>query len=107
MYLNLSTVYETQKKYPDAIMSLYYALNSSIRISGEKHVHTAIIYTALASLHYEIPDIEQCIKYQLKGVEILESEYGSEDERVIEAKSAWEGYKNLQNSKKVRELHEK
>lgn len=34
MYLNLSTVFETQKKYPDAIMSLYYALNTSIRIYG-------------------------------------------------------------------------
>lgn len=52
MYLNLSTVYETQKKYPDAIISLFLALNSSIRIFGEKHVHTAIIFTALASLHY-------------------------------------------------------
>jgi hypothetical protein len=72
MYLNLSTVFETQKKYPDAIMSLYYALNTCIRIYGERHVHTAIVYTALASLHYDIPDIEQCIKFQMKGVEILE-----------------------------------
>jgi hypothetical protein len=34
MYLNLSTVYETQKKYPDAIMSLYFALNTSVRVFG-------------------------------------------------------------------------
>lgn len=79
MYLNVSTVYEVQKKYPDAIMSLYYALNTSIRIFGERHVHTAIVFSALASLHYEIPDIEQCIKYQQKAVEILEGEYGVED----------------------------
>ena len=43
----------------------------------------------------------------MKGVEILEGEYGSEDERVVDAKNICESYKNMQNSKKIRELHEK
>ena len=71
IYLNLSTVYETQKKYTDAIMSLFMALNISIKVYGEKHLHTAIVFSALASLHFEIPDIEQCIKYQQKAINIL------------------------------------
>jgi len=32
---------------------------------------------------------------------------GNEDERVISAKSICEGYKLLQDSKKIREVHEK
>lgn len=107
MYLNLSTVYQTQKKFTDAIMSLFLALNTSIKVFGEKHLHTAIIFTALASLHFQIPDIEQCIRYQLKAIEILQSVLALTDQRVIQAKNACESYKNLQNSKKIREVHDK
>ena len=55
--MNLSTVYESQRKYTDAIMSLFMALNISSRVYGPHHLHTAIILSALASLHYDIPDI--------------------------------------------------
>lgn len=71
MHMNLSTVYEAQKKYTDAIMSLFMALNISIRVYGQVHLHTAIVFSALASLHYEIPDIEQTIKFQHRSVAIL------------------------------------
>ena len=57
MHMNLSTVYESQRKYTDAIMSLFMALNISSRVYGPHHLHTAIILSALASLHYDIPDI--------------------------------------------------
>ena len=105
MYLNLSTVYEAQKKFTDSIMSLFIALSISIKVYGNNHLHTAIIYSALASLHYDIPDIEQAIKYQQKSIGILEDALGVEDERVAEAKSIYEGYKNIQTSKKVKEVH--
>lgn len=34
MYLNLSTVYEIQRKYTDAIMSIFNALHISIHVYG-------------------------------------------------------------------------
>lgn len=83
------------------------ALNISIKVYGNNHLHTAIIFSALASLHYDIPDIEQAIRYQQRSISILEELLGSEDERVVEAKNICEGYRNIQNSKKVREVHEK
>jgi tetratricopeptide (TPR) repeat protein len=107
MHMNISTVYEAQRKYTDAIMSLFLALNISIRVYGQTHLHTAIIFSALASLHYDIPDIEQTIKFQQRSISILEELLGSCDERVVEAKNTCEGYKNIQNSKKIREVHEK
>ena len=69
--MNLSTIYEAQKKFTDAIMSLFIALNISIKVYGQKHLNTAIVYSALASLHYDIPDIGQTIKYQQKAISIL------------------------------------
>jgi tetratricopeptide (TPR) repeat protein len=72
MLLNLSTAYENQKKFPDAIITLYSALSLASRVFGEKHMHYIIVIIALASLHYEIPDIEQAIKFQTKAVEMLE-----------------------------------
>ena len=107
MYMNLSTVYQAQKKYTDAILSLFLALNIAIKVYGKIHLHTAIIYSALGSLHYDIPDIQQAIKYQQKSIVILQELLGVQDERVVEAKSTCEGYRNVQNSKKVREVHEK
>ena len=68
-------------------MSLFIALNISIKVYGQKHLNTAIVYSALASLHYDIPDIGQTIKYQQKAISILEDQLGTEDERVVEAKS--------------------
>jgi len=53
-------------------MSLFIALNISTKVYGNKHLHTAIIFSALASLHYDIPDIEQAIKFQEKCISILE-----------------------------------
>ena len=53
-------------------MSLFKALNISIKVYGNNNLNTAIIYSALASLHYDIPDIEQAIKYQEKSINILE-----------------------------------
>jgi len=107
MHMNLSTVYQAEKKFTDAIMSLFMALNISIKVYGNNHLHTAIIFSALASLHYDIPDIEQAIRYQQRSISILEELLGSEDERVVEAKNICEGYRNIQNSKKIREVHEK
>jgi hypothetical protein len=60
-------------------MSLFIALNISTKVYGSKHLHTAIIFSALASLHYDIPDIEQAIKFQEKCISILEEELGPED----------------------------
>jgi len=34
MYLNLSTIYEMQRKFTDAIMSIFYALNINIKVYG-------------------------------------------------------------------------
>lgn len=59
------------------------ALNISSRVYGQQHLHTAIILSALASLHYDIPDIEQAIKFQEKCIAILEEQLGAEDERVV------------------------
>jgi hypothetical protein len=79
MHMNLSTVYEAQRKFTDAIMSLFMALNISIKVYGNNHLHTAIVYSALASLHYDIPDIEQTIKYQQRSIAILEELLGNDD----------------------------
>jgi hypothetical protein len=49
--MNLSTVYEIQKKYPEAIMSLAQGLGIVRNIYGEDHIHLGIFYAALASLH--------------------------------------------------------
>ena len=102
MLMNLSTIYEAQRRYTDAIMSLFSALNISIKVHGREHLNTAVIYSAIASLHYDIPDIGQAIKYQQKAILILEKLLGNEDERVSTAKSICEGYRNIQSSKKVR-----
>ena len=72
MYMNLSSVYEAQKKFTDAIMALFSVVNISIKVYGQKHLHTAIVFSALASLHYEIPDIQQAIHFQQKSILILE-----------------------------------
>lgn len=48
------------------------ALNISIKVYGQIHLHTAIVFSALASLHYDIPDIEQTIKFQQRSIAILE-----------------------------------
>lgn len=53
-------------------MSLFMALNISIKVYGQIHLHTAIVFSALASLHYDIPDIEQTIKFQQRSIAILE-----------------------------------
>lgn len=47
------------------------ALSISTRVYGQNHLHTAIILSALAALHYDIPDIEQAIKFQQKSISIL------------------------------------
>ncbi len=64
LYMNLSTVYEIQKKYPEAIISLVQGLNIVKNIYGEEHIHLGIFYAALASLHFEIPDIRKSIQFQ-------------------------------------------
>ena len=83
-------------------MSIFMALNISIKVYGNSSLNTAVVLAALASLHYDVPDIEQAIKYQNKSISILENILGTEDERVTEAKSICEGYRNVQSSKKVR-----
>ena len=79
MYMNLSTIYEAQRKFPDAIMSLFMAINIALKVYGNNNLNTAIIYSALASLHYDIPDIDQAIKYQQKSISILENILGKDD----------------------------
>ena len=52
MLMNLSSIYEAQKKFSDAIIALYMALNICFKIYTEKHAHTAILFAALAALHF-------------------------------------------------------
>lgn len=82
LYLNLSTVYEAQHKYTDALFCLFRALDISLNVFGENHLHTAIILSALATSHYEIPDIAQSIKYQTRCLAIMEYVLPIEDNRV-------------------------
>lgn len=51
-YLNLSTIFEAEEKFTDAIFCISKALDLSLNIFGELHVNTAVCYAALALLHF-------------------------------------------------------
>ena len=64
-------------------MTLVTALETCRKVYGENHMHSAVMLAALASLHAEIPDIAQAIKYQQQAADILSLSLGAEDERVV------------------------
>ena len=51
-YLNLSTIYEAEEKFTDAIFCISKALDISLSIFGEEHLNTAVCYAAMALLHF-------------------------------------------------------
>ena len=63
-YMNLSAIYQQGKQYQQAIVCLLECLGRMEAIHGKNNMNTAACYTALATVHYEINDMRQCVEYQ-------------------------------------------
>lgn len=86
----------------DAITSISHALRIVLKFYGENHLNTAVCYASMATLHFEIPDIEKSIFFQEKSIQILQKVLLNEDPRLKEAQKLLDYYHQLQTSKKVK-----
>ncbi len=62
--MNISSIYQHNKQFQLAIVCMMETLDRIIRVYGKDNIHTAVCYTSLANLHYEVGDLRQCIDYQ-------------------------------------------
>lgn len=70
-YMNISAIYQQNRQFQLAIVCMMEILERIIRVYGKDNINTAVCYTGLANLHYEISDFRQCIDYQEKSVNVL------------------------------------
>ena len=74
-----------------------------MRVYGKDNLNTAVCYTSLANLHYEISDFRQCIDYQEKSVNVLKHALKETDPRTIDAANMLNYYREVFNAKKMQD----